>query len=262
MSRELEKRVALVVYANTVLQGRRSDFILDPLITENCYSLEFIEKPPNDMAGATRLIASDASRWVDYLLEQEAKQVRLLYRPTGDPDFPDHISSAFVGGGSIWIIEVQSDRGSDLYADAKFLDTYLPKAKSQYVRFERGVHHLANDPSVDDARTRLNDALTNISEFAGRYEHLTHWADIFNRARKCLTTYEPPVDDFLLPFGILPKKALQLIRAAFGSWVFGGMGSWNDVAFSGEAGYECSSLTDALYEAVCVALMAGANGLS
>jgi hypothetical protein len=57
-----------------------------------------------------------------------------------------------------------------------------------------------------------------------------------------------------------PDSAKRLLAEALEAWVFGGMGSWNDVVLTGDtdrAKYD--KLTSSLYAAVIDACVAAAN---
>jgi hypothetical protein len=64
----------------------------------------------------------------------------------------------------------------------------------------------------------------------------------------------------MLPPDFGPLAARQLVAAATRAWVFGGMGSWNDVWFANPALVQrYKALTPALFEAVLSAIVDGAN---
>ena len=101
--------------------------------------------------------------------------------------------------------------------------------------------------------------MTKLIDFTNQFEHTEHWAGIFDRSRKILEEFEPSESDDFIPDGIYSKEARQLIQAAFASWVFGGMGSWNDLAFNGEDGVQYASLSKQLYEAICSSMASVSN---
>ena len=53
----------------------------------------------------------------------------------------------------------------------------------------------------------------------------------------------------------------RLMAAACQAYVFGGMGSWNDIWFDGDAGAEYEVVTRSLYQAVMSAVDAVANNV-
>ncbi|MFF2051356.1 hypothetical protein ACFVU2_07110 [Leifsonia sp. NPDC058194] len=73
-----------------------------------------------------------------------------------------------------------------------------------------------------------------------------------HRALLCVIPYNAD----LAP-ATLPLDARQLLAAAVTAWVFGGVGSWNDIGFANTArrsGHD--PLTDTLYRSVLAALVA------
>lgn len=175
---------------------------------------------------------------------------------------PDHLSAAFVGGGSEWFVEVQFEDKSHLYlggwipSEGSNSDTW----KTHYVRLERNMNHMKDlTPSVTESRKRISVLLRNLSNFARRFDYSKNWVDNFDNSLMTLEEFEPQVNDDFIPSGIYSKDARQLIETAFRSWVFGGMGSWNDLAFSGDDQERYSKLTKELYEAVCGAIVSGVN---
>ena len=175
---------------------------------------------------------------------------------------PDHISAAFVGGGSRWFVEVQFDDKSHLYLGG-WVPTEGPVSdswKTHFVRLELDLNHLEYPATtVTESREKIARVLRPLIDFTKRFEHIKNWADNFDNSLKTLTEFEPQASDDFIPSGIYSKEARQLIETAFRSWVFGGMGSWNDLAFNGEDHEQYGVLTGKLYEAVCIAIVSGVN---
>jgi hypothetical protein len=262
VSRKLTQVVALVTYGNLHLQNRSDEFNLDRMIADNCYRIDFIDRPTDEIAGSAKVIAQDVERWFKYLKKNDAVKLRLHYHTASISDMPDHISTAFVGGGSHWLIEVQFENHSDLYLSEWIPsdDWQLDTRKTHYVRFETSIPHLEEILTpVDQARKELGDLLRDLSEFAAKFEHSASWADYFDNSRKTLNDFEHQSSDDFLPAGIYSKEAHHLIQAGFGSWCFGGMGSWNDLSFSGEDQKRYHQLSEKLYTTLCGSLVAGVN---
>lgn len=256
---------ALATYGNLYLQNRSDEFDLGKLITDNCYRIDFIDKPTDEIAGSARVIAQNVEKWFAYLKKNNALKLKLHYHTASISDMPDHISTAFVGGGSHWLIEVQFENQSDLYlsewtpSDEWQLDT----RKTHYVRFESSIPYLEDVVTqLEQSRKGLRDLLKDLSEFAGKFQHSASWADYFDNSRKLLNGFEPQSSDEFLPAGIYSKEAHQLIQTVFGSWCFGGMGSWNDLSFSGEDQNRYHQLSEKLYTTLCDSLVAGVNSYS
>ncbi|MHA1635266.1 MAG: hypothetical protein ACTSW8_06595 [Candidatus Thorarchaeota archaeon] len=262
MSQKLMQTVALVTYGNVFLRNQGREFDIDKLVNDNCYKFDFMELPVEEIAGATKILSSDAYKWFGYLKGQGAKKLKLFYKTSSHSDLPDHISTAFVGGGSQWIIEAQFETTSDLYLTEWYPtnEMGLDRQKIHCVRFSRDLIHLEDtSPSVDKSRERLSNMLQELAEFTGKFDYSKHWVDNFNNALTTLQEFEPSLSDEFLPAGIYSKDAHRLIQGAFSSWVFGGMGSFNDLSFSGADQELYESLSKNLYSILCNAIASGVN---
>jgi hypothetical protein len=103
--------------------------------------------------------------------------------------------------------------------------------------------------------------LPRIARFA-REHSLESFAQSFDAALACLRSDQPLQAAFhrdIAPRGSLSLQAEQLLGAAQAAWVFGGMGSWNDLSFEAEAGERYTQLSDALYHHLNLAAVAAAN---
>ena len=112
-------------------------------------------------------------------------------------------------------------------------------------------------------RQELEAALENIEEFASS-QGLNAFAMAFRKAADILHANAPLRDVYhsdLAQGANLPLVAMQLLGAAQAGWVFGGMGSWNDLGFEGGIQDEYIALSDRhfslLNEAICAASNAG-----
>ena len=262
MSQKLEQLVALATYGNLYLQDHEGEFDIEQFVTHHCHGLDFIDPPIEGIAGSEKVLASDTSKWFSYLKSQDAKRIKLHYTQSSHTDLPDHLSAAFAGGGSRWFIEVQFEGKSHLY-----LGGWVPTEgsvsdawKTHHVRIERDIDHIEDlTPSVTESREQIGSVLKNLSGFAGRFDHTKNWVDNFNSALETLEKFDPQVSDDFIPAGIYSKDARQLIETAFRSWVFGGMGSWNDFAFSGDDQDQYTTLSKKLYSIVCQSIVSGVN---
>ena len=89
------------------------------------------------------------------------------------------------------------------------------------------------------------------------------WAELFENAVVALQSETPDTNFYYPDMIALKNYSLQAKQLIFGSckaWVFGGMSSWNDLGFDEKKEQEkYDKLTEKLYEAVLVALLAGIN---
>lgn len=66
----------------------------------------------------------------------------------------------------------------------------------------------------------------------------------------------------LSPAGFLSGKAEAILDASQSAWVFGGMGSWNDMGFDGADGKEYERVSEELFQSIQDAICVAANSVS
>ena len=111
-------------------------------------------------------------------------------------------------------------------------------------------------PDVSARDRELRAAIVKARDFAVRAGNLDNWVGIFDDALAA----DGSGSDLLLPPVGYPPDARLLLAMASTAWVFGGMGSWNDLGFADEetnAAYE--RVTRRLYRAVLTAIAAAVN---
>ena len=261
MSSELERLVVLVTSANVYLNNDEDKYNMDPAITEYCHGVEFIENPLPGVAGSMRTIAPNAERWFMHLKQEGPARVRLHYHPFTRDDIPQRIRDVVTEYGSNWLIETQYNKLNRLYVQIMNSQklSIPPSWKKFFVLLEGGSKNLDDtSPSVQESIDNLDRVLEMLSNFADRFEYTKHWADNFASPRQILhDTSSSSID--LIPNGIYSNDAYHLLQAALSSWVFGGMGSWNDLAFNGDDDTQYASLTGQLYETICTSIVSVVN---
>lgn len=102
---------------------------------------------------------------------------------------------------------------------------------------------------LDQARHPLERALSSAISLVDARMHYEFWETVFRDARALLSSPAPRLTyyhELLIPHRSLIAR--QLLAAACRAWVFGGMGSWNDVGIADEPEYQVT--TKALYASV------------
>lgn len=110
-------------------------------------------------------------------------------------------------------------------------------------------------------KNRLRQAVSRAKEFAQG----TIWAKYFAGSLEALESSAPvfPFGD-MLPSSGFPLEARQLLAAAAQAYVFGGMGSWNDLSLPNdpEVIKEYEEITNELYEAMQFAILMASNSFT
>jgi hypothetical protein len=120
-----------------------------------------------------------------------------------------------------------------------------------------------NLPPLDLEGTifQLARSLREIQSFATDRD-LEHFAAVFADALAILESEGksfPVYHEDLAPEGFLSREAEIILHACQKAWVFGGMGSWNDVWSEGEARDFYEAVSEDLYQNLCAAICVAAN---
>lgn len=137
-------------------------------------------------------------------------------------------------------------------------DRSVPDRRIWSVTYQgASVDHLPPQrPDLVSARRNLTEALETARDFATRQQMET-WPAWFERA--LAGDPDIPYHPDLLPAGYT-SEARQLAAMAVKAWVFGGMGSWNDVYLDDrDAAAEHAATSRNLDSALLRALLASVN---
>ncbi len=262
MNSETAQIASLVLHANAYLQGYEIRFDLNHSLAEYCQSIEFITMPETTSFDDHTIIANNPNEWFALLSAQGVERLNLHFGTSNQDNITDRMSAAFVGGGGRWIIEAVKGKVCDLWEGiwktSKLRGNRLWKV--YYCLLARDWPVRPPTTSLTKARSRLQDALDDITLFAQRNEVTKYWVEDFNDAKQALIIDPLMTESDYVPNGYLSNEARQLFTACFHGWVFGGMGSWNDYWFEEENTMaEYNRVSDELYEAICLSLVSAVN---
>ncbi|MCW9706019.1 hypothetical protein [Fodinibius salsisoli] len=159
----------------------------------------------------------------------------------------NRMSVAFVGGGGRWLVEAAKAETSDFWE----------------AKWELGDRNDPDQPlpDVPTLKVWLKQQLQEISAFAYKYEY-ANFGKCFDRGIKALTESPSAAADGykIFPDTYGSPAHHQLLNACRSAWVFGGMGSWNDVVFADDEVYaEYEELSDALFNLINLGLAVSAT---
>ncbi|MEQ1498925.1 MAG: hypothetical protein ABL914_09720 [Novosphingobium sp.] len=211
----------------------------------------------------TKIFTSPKS-WLDSG-RQECCGYRVHFVSRDVEGIPDRSSSAFAGGGSRWLLEQVHDGSSSLWESS--LELTHPDAPNRRIWSTR-YHCIeptwtGNWPAheIQMIRAEFRLALEQIRAFAASID--SGFSSNFESAIDQLDAKKPAQfvwNQNALPDGLgISLEARQLLAAAQKAWVFGGMGSWNDLYLPDQdiqANYDrvSSSLFTALQNALVCAV--------
>jgi hypothetical protein len=266
--------IALTIYGNAALH--ENSINVSALYPSNstfqyCEYVRFVDVTTSAKQVEEVQWATDSLAWFGRLRNDGFYALRLHYGATGGKTLdgyhvPDRMLAGLVGGGGRWLIEAISPHGAD-YWEGSWEVGNRARADRRiwrvtYARIAHGQPTQAAEPQDLEALKReLSTVLTDIHGYA-RSHGLNTFASLFECSQAQLASTSPGSGVYhsdLAPATRLPLLAQQLLAAAQLSWVFGGMGSWNDVTHGGADDKEYQRLSEALFRLLNQTYVAVAN---
>lgn len=242
--------------------------------TTFCECIRFLHKSeppnPNQEDPNWHIATESVDAWLESL--SGVGRALLAYEPSGDPRLSDRLSSGLVGGGGHWFVCL--DRGTFECWEGwwRIGNQKAEDRRIWQVHYARVVESLAMESEqladitapLASVASALMGSLERTRAFALRHS-LDGFAACFERAMACLnpTLSAPePFHKDLAPLGSLSDEAARLFAACQHGWVFGGMGSWNDLGVRGEDKAEYEAVSDELFNQINRAFCVACNASS
>jgi hypothetical protein len=271
MNGALSQQLTLISFGNDFLKtGKLAEgFYPNNSTFQFCNNIQFIEFKKILFRSKTKekVIAQNPNHWFEILKSEGCIKLGLTYTHSTDQStFKDYKLAGLVGGGGVWLIEAVYGTYSNFWAnkwvvsDSKAVDRKIWSVKYASVANFRTTENPKFD--LDTIKSELYSTLIQIRNFAEKHK-LTYWLDIFNKAINALNVDNPNNDYYhkdLINLQSYPLITQQVLFAAAISFVFGAMGSWNDLGFESKEDNEIyETLSAQLYEIVNKAIVAAIN---
>jgi len=259
MNGSLALVLALISYGNNYIVNNQSSLILDfynsTLIGYN--SLVFYDN--------SNVIAKTPEEWFNYLKKDGCKKLRACYIHSNQIQSKDFQTAGAVGGGGNWIIEAVYNDHSNFWSytmklvDRNATDRRIWRTEFYVIKNKKSIGE--PQQTIEGAKHELSTQLRQIEIFAS--ENKSHdYAKVFDRAIDMLSDPAPSINyykDFVVKEQ-LSLSAKQLLFSACEAYVFGGMGSWNDVYITDEQKYQLyQKLTEELFDQVNQSIITAIN---
>ncbi len=254
MNGAILREMALVGAANSALAGGDvSRFWPDADAFVWMRAYRFVDETGSE-------VAPDPLEWFAALASEGRRGVRVSIGPAerlaGAPDIPAHQLSGFLCGGPVWRLEAVGATSSAYWRalDEVYDDPPADKPSGvQCVRLAEGVAADGDVPDLAAALVEFEAALPPMIAIAD--QGLENFADLFRTAQRFLSDPQAiwPAQGYYLDFqrwARFDARRMRILAAVTHAWVFGGMGSWNDV---GPDGPDTERLFTALQK-VCAGL--------
>ena len=271
MTGTLAQLIALVAYGNQCISypGTHREFVQHHSTFRFCEKVFFTAEKKKYFfsEGKRTTVAENPLEWFRYLGLDGCQALRLYYEPSdGSSGTADHKLAGMIGGGGTWVIEAMYPKYSDFWyggwtvSSEKAEDNRFWSVEYRCIEYEIDSRNLQF--SVGLQRDVLSKALNEIESFAKEID-MENFAQVFQRANAALASAHPDQDYYhsdLLPENTYGMAEQQLLFAASHAWVFGGMGSWNDMGFEDkQVQHRYKTVSSALYTAINNAIIAVVN---
>ena len=258
--------IALTCHGNAALRGSTiSPFFPGNSTCQFCERVNFVSVTRTFLGKQKESeVAATPQEWFSDLTNQHCRGLRLVHASRNDPNISDRMSAAFVGGGGTWSIEaVENEMSSIWMARWEVGDQNAPDKRIWRVTYGcvgKTDTTTTAARSLDTVRNDLRQALIEIRDFSVR-NNCGGFTDCFDRALASLEKQgaAPAYHRDLAPEGVLSAEAAAVLNACQHAWVFGGMGSWNDMGFDGEEGKIYDRVSERLFQILNEAIPAAAN---
>jgi hypothetical protein len=263
MNGTIAQLVALTCYGNAYLSGQAvPQFLPSNSTCQFCERVIFVSLGTTFLGKPKQTeVAPTPDAWLVYLKNRGATGLRLSRTPQNQPGMSDRMSAGFVGGGGNWAIEVLLPKDtSELWmarwdvGDQKAVDRRIWRVT--YGRVSTGKTLHASAPDLTTPLRELREALTDVRTFSAQHklDGFTKWFDDALDTIESKGVKRHGYHQDLAPNGMLSAEASTLLDACQKAWVFGGMGSWNDMGFEGEDQKTYDRVSERLFQAVTTAI--------
>ncbi len=271
MQTELAQIISLTSYGNEFVKSQVIDEKYFPgnTVFQYCNSVDFrdIKKSVLFSKSIESISANNPIEWFKLLQTEGCKKIRLYYQPAPKNEFgPEYMLAGFAGGAGTWLIET-CFKGYSHFWQKQWKVTHKGASDNKiwsvnYARILEKNPITDQQKDIDDTKLKFRDTLEQLTGLCAEND-LTHWMDIFGKALRTLSSSEPGTLYYhhdLIVNKNYSLEAQQLLFAAGNAWVFGGMGSWNDIGFSNETTQKIYlKLSQNLYEQIIDGIIAATN---
>ncbi len=243
MRTEQIRSMLLTAFGNAFLNGKDVSYDNGHPAAYGLQTVKFVHDLPGQQIGWVNYLAKSPNEWFRYLKNEGYNRLYLLYIPNSLPD---------------WKILALKEEKNDIWSYKVVMEHGGPKNFFFIEKSELGLPEIAV-VSLEETKMKLRKILEEMIAFTISNE-LKNWQSIFERAKFRLSNNH---DEEILKKGFLPEgcykiEARQIISACDEAWVFGGMGSWNDIIL-GQNGQGYRQLTDKLYSTLYASLTSAIN---
>lgn len=262
--------ISLALYGNYYLQGNKPipAFFPSNSSCQFCEYIHFVDLSIRNGKILETLYTNTPEEWFAKLKEDEVLALKLYYI-SNNIDANKIFAGFTTGTREYWEINALKKSGKDSWA-ARWVTGNENRVDNKIWRVTYGRSEYSQEiicqpnQELSKIKEEFSYTLQEIITFA-RSQDLNYFADCFEKALTELYSDNPFQQVYhkdMVPDGLLGLTARQLLAASQAAWVFGGMGSWNDLGFDGENQVKYEQLSNLLYELLNKSCVAAVNSAS
>ncbi|MBS1599056.1 MAG: hypothetical protein JST75_12600 [Bacteroidetes bacterium] len=267
----LAQVISLTSYGNEYLHTGKlsSDFYLTNSTFQFCNTVDFrdFKEASTFFKKREKIVANNPYDWLHWLKSKNCKKISLIYQYSVDPKLkPEHELAGMVGGGGDWIIQTIHDDYANYWWNYWTAGNQNAKDRKiwsvKYIKSHKKQIISRVQIDISKQRSLLQASLQEVTEFAYS-KNLTSWGDVFRKSQDVLTEELPGHAYYHQDLIVRENYSLdarQLLFAAAAAFVFGGMGSWNDMWFEKqEDNQKYNDISARLYHEINRSIMVAIN---
>jgi hypothetical protein len=204
--------------------------------------------------------------WMNTLAQGGAIGARLHWRPSTCGRTSDRMTAGLVGGGDSWRLETFTAARESLFRIASW-HVWNQQAADQkiwrvhYGPAEAGPTHRGDPIDANGVTERLRGSLVEMRDFSRAHQSCEPFVASFDRALESLTSgRRSGYHQDLAPPGILSEAEARILDRCQSAYVFGAMGSWNNMGFEQPVQAEYERISDRAFESINAAIVSAVNG--
>jgi len=261
---ELAQLIAISAHGSAWLAGRSGD--APPGLQQANSTFQYVRQVQFELERSLLRKPVVQSDLVGWLAEARRRGVtRLWLAVPGGSELPDRHLISVAGTATWFAVATANDRPIEVWRPSWAVgDPDAPDRRIWDVTYHgrRSTEIAPAHVNPAAAMDRLTAAIRDAESFAAA-EGMDEWAAIFGAALRLVDATDPvpPYHPDMFPPTAFGRSARHLLATATRAFVFGGMGSWNDLGFeSADSNSAYERVSSALYDAVLQAFIAAVNG--
>lgn len=253
------QKVFLCIYGNAALKNKMTiPELMNLSGFQFCKSVTYFEEKKWLLGKRKTIISNTPNEWIEDL-SKDNTGISLSYNSLANSD---RMTAGLIGGGGKWVLHSHGP-GTTKAWEADWTVGY-PNDQDQKIWEVKYLGEDIRSPGLDFASPKTNELLASLIEIEkfAIDQDLDGFSTCFRKSIETLESRGKILHGYhqdLVPDCYETYDAKFILDACQSAWVFGGMGSWNDMMFEGDAQMQYEKLSDNLFRNLIGAIVDASN---